>query len=141
MKANVVGDFYKDNILAYQTLVTTNTPLVLGPRLINNVDGISLQLINEANGGSNITGSWKIEVSNNYTTNSVPSLYSNDQVGKDKWTDITSAFTPAITNPAGSPLSQYIQAYPLVALAFRVTFTQSASSGLITVLYSAKGNR
>lgn len=141
MKANVVGDLLADNIFCYEKLTVGTTPIVLGPVSLSNLDGCSFQLINEANGGSNVTGTWKIEVSNNYTDTSLPSLNQNGARFPAKWTDITSQFSPTITDPSGSPLSQYVQAYPLVAGSIRVTFTPVSGTGLITVLYFAKGNR
>jgi hypothetical protein len=114
---------------------------VTDPVNLDNLDGVSLQLINEASAGNNVTGTWKIEVSNNYVSPKVPSLGQVQGRFPAKWTDITSQFSPAIANPSGAPLSQYVQAYPLVARWLRVTFTRSGSSGLITATYSGKGNR
>ena len=66
MKANTVGDLLGDNIVCYQKLVTGTAAVVFDPVDLTNLDGCSFQLINEANGGANLTGSWLIEVSNNY---------------------------------------------------------------------------
>jgi hypothetical protein len=152
LKANTVGDFLFDNILSttiagtdkyvYQLLVDgTTTAFTTDPVDLTNLDGCGLQLINEASGGSNVTGSWKIEVSNNYFNSKAPSLAQGTNRFPPKWTDITSQFSPTITDPTGSALSQYVQAYPLVARWLRVTFTRASSSGLITITYSGKGNR
>jgi len=85
------------------------------------------------------TGTWKIEVSNNYVNPKLPGL--SQFGGRDtKWSDITSQFTPAIASVTAAS-SQYVQAYPLVARQLRVTFTPTAGLGYITVTYSAKGNR
>lgn len=152
MKANTVGDFLTDNILSTVIAGTeryvsallidgTTTTFTTVPVDLTNLDGVGMQLINDANGGNHITGTWKIEVSNNYFDAKAPNLGQGTSRFPVKWTDITSQFSPAITNPAGSDLSQYVQAYPLVARWLRVTFTRSAGSGLMTVTYSGKGNR
>lgn len=112
-----------------------------GPVSLANLDGCCFQLINEANGGANLTGTWKIEVSNNYAATMLPNPGQTAQVGQAKWTDITSQFSPTITNPAGSPLNQYVQAYPLVAGWIRITFTAASGSGKLTITYFAKGTR
>jgi len=143
LKANTVGDLLADNILCWQTAISGTTPIPLDVRDLSNLDGACLQLINDT--GSTVTGTWKIEASNNWSSLTVPNLNQNATRFPTKWTDITAGFKTlggsAITNPSGSALSQMVQCYPLVAGAIRVTFTPASGAGTITVLYRAKGNR
>ena len=142
MKANVVGDLLDDNILVFQQTTSGTTPIVCDVCDLNNLDGCGFQFINEAaSGPTNVTGTWKVEVSQNYISSMRPNLNQGAQVGTTKWSDITSQFTPTIVNPSGSPLSQFVQAYPLLARFVRVTFTPTSGTGVITVLYCGKGTR
>ena len=143
MKANEVGTLLAENILCWQTAISGTTPIVLDVKDLSHLDGCSFQMVNDT--GSTVTGTWKIEASNNYSSTKVPNLNQNATRFPPIWTDVTAGFKTlggsAITNPSGSAMSQYVQAYPLVAGAVRVTFTPASGAGTITVLYRAKGNR
>jgi hypothetical protein len=81
---------------------------------------VSLQLVTTGT----VSGSWKIELSNQ------PGVENN---GDSYPSDVTSGFqTPAgsaIAAAAGSPTSQFVQATLIKAGAIRVTFTPSSGAG------------
>ncbi len=78
------------------------------------------------------------EVSNDYVQTTLPGL--NQVPSGGHWADITSEFSPApaAITAAGN---QYIQAYPLVARRGRLTITPTGGASLVSIYYSAKGNR
>jgi len=82
---------------------------------------------------STLAGTWAIEVSNNYSPDGAAVNGQTPDGGI--WTDITSAFLPTVTAPAGSPTSQYVQA-DLGAREFRVRFTPSSGTGDILAIHS-----
>lgn len=92
---------------------------------------VSYQLV--ANG--TLDGAWKIEVSNDYSGAGGSAMGQAPNTGT--WTDITSAFSPAIAAVAhgtAATQNQYIQCNPLGARAIRATFTGSAGTGAVQAI-------
>lgn len=91
------------------------------PDNIFHCDRYSLQLVTVNDGGQTLTGSWKVEVSNDYTPASTGTNYGQVAGNAGKWSDITSAFSPAIAAVTDNS-SQFAQ-MDIRARAIRVTFT------------------
>lgn len=132
---NRYGDGDECNMLPV-TDGTTQTSVVVDMR---DKDSIAFQL--ETTG--TLTGTWAVQVSNNFVpvtngSGSYGQMASDGTSGPAAiWTDITSAFSPAITNPAGAPTDQYVQA-DLTCRSVRVVWTRSAGAGTTQVLVFAK---
>jgi hypothetical protein len=141
-KQNIFGmDGEEGHLLSLTSLSDTTAHISTPVWDMRTLDGISFQLVTTGT----LSGTWVVEVSNNATpasssATSISNIY-GQELGAGTWTDITASFTtPAITNPAGSPTNQYVQASPLTARAIRVTFTRSAGSGNVNVYAYGKGN-
>lgn len=80
----------------------------------------------------------EFDVSNDYVQTTLPGLNQVPTAGH--WADITSAFAPAFADitVAGN---QYAQAYPLVARRGKLIIKPTAGASLVSIYYSAKGNR
>jgi hypothetical protein len=151
LKSNVAGDFLGDCVLVPPTASSSTLPAAntafnqtgsngaVQPLPVNldNLDGCGFQLVTSGT----LTGTWKVEVSNNYVSITMPALSSSYASGAVVWTDVTAQFSPAITNPAGSATNQFVQMYPLVARWVRITLTVASGTGNTTITYCAKGNR
>lgn len=82
---------------------------------------------------STLTGTWAIEVSNNYSPGGA--AVNGQAPNGGSWTNVTSAFLPTITQPAGAVTNQYVQA-DLGARAFRVRFIPASGAGDIQAIHS-----
>lgn len=131
----MVGDLLGDNVLIPAQAISGTTPIVADVKDLTNVDGCCFQLQSTGT----VAGTWKVEVSNDYSSVLRPALDQLPNTGL--WTDVTSQFSPAITNPAGSATNQFCQMYPFVGRSVRVTFTPSSGAGNVYATYFAKGNR
>jgi hypothetical protein len=139
-KPNRFGDDGEEGHLLHLVSLGVTTPQVSTPVYeMRNLDSLSFQLITTGT----LTGTWTVEVSNNATPpNSALSSISNiygQELGAGDWTDITTSFTPSITNPAGSATNQYVQADTLTARALRITFTRASGTGNVDVYAYGKG--
>ena len=128
-----------DNICIALQAISGTTPIVGDIKDLSNLDGCCFQLITTGT----VAGAWKVEVSNDYVTANIRPVTNNgpQAAATAHWTDITSQFSPAITNPAGSATSQFVQMYPFVGRSVRVTFTPASGAGNAYATYFAKGNR
>ena len=93
-----------------------------------------------------VTGTWLIEVSNDFT---VAATGANVNANAGHWTDITAAFrTPnattgtAIVNPSGAALATYVEymgnpGCGLGARSLRVTFTPASGAGNFGIAVSS----
>lgn len=128
------GDGEDCNFIPAQAISGT-TPIVEEFPFLCDIDNVGLQLISTGT----VTGTWLIEVSNNYVPASNGSGSYGQMAGDTTavWSDITAGFSPAISNPAGSATNQYVQAL-LAARAMRITFEPASGAGNIQVLGFAK---
>lgn len=78
-----------------------------------------------------LTGTWAVQVSNNYVPAASGGVYGQPQNGTVQnrvvWTDITTQFSPSISSVT-APQTQYVQA-DLSARAIRFAFAPSGTSG------------
>lgn len=111
--------------------------IVAGPTMII---GFSLQLVTTGT----LTGSWKIEFSNDYFDNG--SAPTNQPQNAGDWVDMTAKFSAtnfflgpaAISQPAGSATDQFLMGSFVRIRAIRVTFTAASGSGTVQALCTAE---
>jgi hypothetical protein len=111
--------------------VSNTTPVVSSVTFLQHARILSYQLI----ANSSLDGSWKIEVSNDYSGAGGGADGQPPNAGT--WTDITSAFSPSIATVAhgtAATQNQYVQCNPLGARCVRVTFTATAGSGTVQAI-------
>ena len=82
--------------------------------------GLHLETVDDG-GGQLLAGSWKIEVSGNYTPASTGTQYGQIEGDAGRWADITAAFSPAI-NAVTTSSVQFVQ-MDIRSRALRITFT------------------
>ena len=92
---------------------------------VRHCDRLGLQLITVSDEGQTLTGSWTIELSNDFTPASTGTAYGQASGNAGLWTDVTALFNPAI-DAVIADSSQYAQ-MDLRARSLRVTFTPTAS--------------
>jgi len=111
------------------TAISGTTPIVSAIIPMAAHDSVGLQLITTGT----VAGAWKVEVSSNYVGTTNGSQYGAITASGD-WTTIpNSEFSPAITDPAGSATSQYVQA-DLTCRNARITFTPASGAGNAQVI-------
>lgn len=103
--------------------INNTNPVTTGAQDAREADRVGVQLVT-----TGVSGSWKIEVSNDYVIGGSGGYGAAANAGT--WSDITAAFTPAIVAVVAgvSGENQYAQA-DLGARAIRYTFTPSSGTG------------
>jgi len=108
--------------------VTDTTPAVAGPMDLAEGDWVGVQLVT-----TGLSGSWKIEVSNDFVA-PLNNAYGQAQT-TGTFSDITAAFTPVIVAVVSgvSGENQFVQA-SVCARCIRYTFTPTSGSGTVRAI-------
>lgn len=135
MRKYTYGDGSDAVILNIASVADTN-PHVSTVVGLGQFDLAGLQLIT----GGTLDGAWKIEVSNDWTPGATAANEGQPNNASAHWTDITTAFAPAIAAVAHGTAATQNQAVQ-ATLGFRhmrVTFTGSAGTGAVLVILFLK---
>jgi hypothetical protein len=103
--------------------ISGTTPIISRTTDLNGTKGVSYLLVTT----STVAGSWKVEVSNDYSGAGGGNFMQPPTAGD--WVDITSAFSPSIAAVTSGGSSQFVQMGPLSCRTIRVTFTPTSGAG------------
>lgn len=137
MKANVVGNYFQENVVFSALAASGTTPIVqVMPLSVENLDTAGFVFVTTGN----LTGAWLIEASNDYVSANLPGLNQTPNAGH--WADVTALFGPSGFATVAAASSKYAQnTSALGARHLRITFTPATNSGTISCFYCGKGGR
>lgn len=117
----VYGNGSENNFLTAS--ISNTTPVTTDAMDAREADFVGVQLVT-----ATVSGSWKIEVSNDYVIGGSGGYGQAQNAGT--WSDITTAFFPAIAAVVSgvSGENQYVQA-EICTRAIRYTFTPTSGTG------------
>jgi hypothetical protein len=119
-----------DDAILLPTTTNSGTTAIVSPAQdMRRFDTIGLLLVTTGT----IAGSWKIEASNDFVTNSTGAVYGQAQNASPQWGTVTSIFTPTIAAVTSGGSSQATGATSFPWRQYRVTFTPTSGSGTVTV--------
>lgn len=133
--ASIVYGNGTENIFLSASIPGTTTPVTTGAMDAREADFVSAQLVT-----ATVSGSWKIEVSNDYVIGGSGGYGQAQNAGT--WTDITASFTPALVAVVSGTAATENQAArgPSSDRAIRYTFTPSSGTGTAKVIGCMKAS-